>query len=205
MAEREFEPARHGGVIRRLASADATAFREHLLRLDAESRYDRFGMAVSDDFLRQYSERSVGLDDVMYGFFIDGTLRGAGELRRLGVGQARLAEAAFSVERPWRRRGVGREMMRRIVRAARNRRAQTLYMSCLSRNAAMQSLAREFSAQLRFEPGEAPGAPAIAAPSAFSLLYDAFDGGVGFATAMLDLQRRMLGGAPTGERKRRLD
>ena len=32
-----------------------------------------------------------------------------------------------------------------------NRRADALYMSCLARNVAMQSLARKFSADLRFE------------------------------------------------------
>lgn len=196
MSERDFQPARHGGVIRRLLPADASTFREHLLRLDPESRYDRFGMAVSDDFLKQYAERCARLDDVMYGFFVDGALRGAAELRRItGRDGARFAEAAFSVERPWRRLGVGREMMRRIVRAARNRRARTLYMSCLSRNAAMQSLAREFSAELQFEPGEATTAMPMASPTAFSLLYEAMDDAGGFATAMLDLQRRMISAA----------
>lgn len=187
---------RHGGVIRRLLPADGAGFREHLLRLDPESRYDRFGMGVSDDFLRQYADRCLRFDDVIYGFFVDGVLRGAGELRRLQSPRgARFAEAAFSVERPWRRLGVGREFMRRIVRAARNRRAETLYMSCLSRNAAMQSLARQFSAELRFEPGEASTAMPMESPTAFSLLYEAIDNAGGFATAMLDLQRRMLSAA----------
>lgn len=190
---RDFAPARHGGVVRRLLPLETPAFRDHLARLDPESRYDRFGMGVSDAFLDQYAERCARLDDVLYGFFVDGVLRGAGELRRLSSPQGgRFAEAAFSVERPWRRLGVGRELMARIVRAARNRRAQTLYMSCLSRNAAMQSLAREFSAEMRFEPGEASSLLAVETPTAFSMLYEALDDGAGFATAMLDLQRWRL-------------
>lgn len=184
---------RHGGVVRRLLPAEAGEFRAHLLRLDAESRHDRFGMAASDDFVRQYAERSVHLDDLIYGFFVDGQLRGAGELRGLGPqGEHwRAAEAAFSVERPWRRLGVGQELMGRIVRAARNRRAETLYMSCLSRNTAMQSLARKFSAALSFEAGEATTTLTVAGPTAFSLIYEAVEEAAGFATAMLDLQRRV--------------
>lgn len=114
-------------------------------------------------------------------------------LRGLGPDGARhwqAAEAAFSVERPWRGMGVGGELMGRIVRAARNRQAGTLYMSCLARNSAMQALARKFSATLSFEAGEATTAMPVEGPTAFSLIYEAFDEASGFATAMLDLQRR---------------
>lgn len=187
-----------GGVIRRLWKPDKSAFRDHLLRLDAESRNDRFAMAVSDDFLRHYAENCFGLDDTVYGYFVEGEIRGAGELRRVGAADARsglspVAEAAFSVERDWRHRGVGAELMARIVRAARNRRTQTLYMSCLARNRAMQALARKFEAEMRFEPMDVTGKIAPKGPTAFSLLYETMDDATGFATAMLDLQRRAFG------------
>jgi GNAT superfamily N-acetyltransferase len=134
-----------GGVVRRLLPADLAGFRDHLLRLDPDSRQDRFGMAVSDDFLRNYAERCFGIDDVIYGFVVEGIVRGAGELRGIGynlpLGFGGSAEAAFSVETGWRRQGVGAELMSRIVRAARNRRAETLYMSCLVNNRAMLQLA----------------------------------------------------------------
>lgn len=186
---------RHGGVVRRLLPSESGALLAHLTRLDADSRRDRFGMAASDAFLQQYVERSARLEDLVYGFFVDGELRGAGELRGLGPDGAThwdAAEAAFSVERPWRRLGVGEELMTRIVRAARNRRAETLYMSCLARNHAMQALARRFSADLRFEAGEATTTLPVQGPTAFSLIYEAVDDAADFATAMLDLQRRVL-------------
>jgi hypothetical protein len=46
---------------RRLWPVEMRAFRDHLIRLDPESRHARFAMAVSDDFLNQYSERSLAL------------------------------------------------------------------------------------------------------------------------------------------------
>src|ERR1700680_886135 len=70
-----------GGVIRKLWITERHLFRDHLLRLDARSRRHRFGGAVSDQFLRDYAELAFSIDTIMHGFFVDGTLRGAAELR----------------------------------------------------------------------------------------------------------------------------
>ena len=182
----------HGGVIRRLWPADLSAFRDHLLRLDAQSRFDRFAMAVNEDFLIRYAERCFGFDDLIYGYYVDGVLRGTGELRAVGnniIGG--FAEAAFSVEKEWRRRGVGTELMSRIVRAARNRRADALYMSCLASNAAMQALAKKFSADLRIDTDDTTGKLVARQPSAASVWSEFADNAASFATAMLDLQTRV--------------
>ncbi len=182
------------GVLRRLLPADLDGFRDHLLRLDAASRRSRFGMEAPDTFVMAYAERCFGIDDVIYGFICDGEVRAAGELRGIGhnlpLGFGASAEAAFSVEIAWRRRGIGAQLMGRIVRAARNRRAQTLYMSCLANNAPMLRLARKFSAQLRFEPEAAHGEIAPRAPTPATFLDEAADDAAGFATAMMDLHRR---------------
>ena len=184
----------NGGLLRRLWPADIAGFRAHLLRLDDESRQARFGTAVSDDFLNGYASRCFGIDDVIYGYIVDGEVRGAGELRGIGhnlpLGFGGSAEAAFSVERDWRRNGVGAELMSRIVRAARNRRADTLYMSCLVNNQAMLRLARKFSAELRFEPEESQGQIAPKAPTPATMFDEAAEAFNGFATAMVDLHRR---------------
>jgi GNAT superfamily N-acetyltransferase len=187
----------HGGLVRRLWPADLPAFRDHLLRLDAQSRYDRFAMAVNDEFLIRYAERCFGIDDVIYGYYVDGVLRGAGELRAVGnniIGGS--LEAAFSVEQGWRRRGVGTELMSRIVRAARNRRADALYMSCLANNKAMQGLALKFAADLHFETDDSTGKLVARAPSATSIWSEIADDATSFATAMLDLQTRVFSMQP---------
>jgi len=185
-----------GGVVRRLVPADLPGFRDHLLRLDADSRHDRFGMAVSDEFVRNYAERCFGIDDVIYGFVAEGEVRGAGELRGIGynlpLGFGGSAEAAFSVERDWRRKVIGEELMGRIVRAARNRRAETLYMSCLTSNLAMLRLAKKFAAELRYEPDESRAEISPKAPTPATLLSEAADDFSGFATAMVDLHRRVF-------------
>jgi GNAT superfamily N-acetyltransferase len=178
------------GYIRKLWPSDEPAFRDHLLRLDVESRHDRFAMGVSDDFIRNYAERCFRLEGSIFGYFVDGELRGAGELRMIGDDH-RLAEAAFSVEHDWRRQGVGKELMSRIVRAARNARVETLYMSCLATNRGMQNLARHFEAELHFETDEVTGKMvARRAPTPVTQWKEMVDDATSFATAMVDLQRR---------------
>ncbi len=182
------------GVLRRLLAADLSGFRDHLLRLDSASRRSRFGMEAPDAFVEAYADRCFGIDDVIYGFVSEGVVRAAGELRGIGhnlpLGIGASAEAAFSVEVEWRRQGIGARLMSRIVRAARNRRAEVLYMSCLANNEPMLRLARKFSAQLRYEPQAALGEIAPRAPTPATYLGEAADDFTGFATAMMDLQRR---------------
>src|SRR5690606_17457272 len=99
-----------------------------------------------------------GFDAVLYGFFADGVLRGAAELRILGLRLlSREAEAAFSVEAPWQSYGVGSELLERILLAARNRGVKFLHLTCLADNTRMQQLARKFDAELSFDFGGVVG------------------------------------------------
>ena len=66
--------------IRRLWPSGET-FRDHLLRLDARSRHERFSGGMSDHFLLHYAEHCFGQGDLLYGAFVDGHLCGAAELR----------------------------------------------------------------------------------------------------------------------------
>ncbi len=110
-----------GAVIRKLWIGETAKHREHVLRLDPESRRSRFGGAVSDEFVRKYVDMATTLDAVVHGFFVDGLMRGAAELRPLGLRFPRQAEAAISVEKPWQSHGVGSALLRRTLLAARNR------------------------------------------------------------------------------------
>src|SRR5215831_6349305 len=100
-----------GGTVRKLWVGEAELYRQHLPRLDAESRRSRFGGAVSDEFVRRYAEPSALNGVIIYGFFVDGVLRGAAELRL----PEREAEAALSVERAWQSRGVGTALLEHVL------------------------------------------------------------------------------------------
>src|SRR5262245_20438107 len=120
------------GIIRRLWPTETDKFRDHLLRLDKDSRRLRFAHGVSDSFIEDYASRMSEYGSLVYGHVVDGKVRGAAELRRLGDAWGEEAEAAFSVEKAYQDNGVGSDLMGRVVRAARNRRVRRLYMSCLA-------------------------------------------------------------------------
>ena len=118
------EPLISGGGVRRLWAGETELYRQHLLRLDAESRRNRFGGAVSDEFIRLHSGPSTLNGAVIYGFFVDRMVRGAAELRLLE--RPAEAEAALSIERAWQSRGVGTALLERVLLAARNRKIEHL-------------------------------------------------------------------------------
>jgi GNAT superfamily N-acetyltransferase len=186
------DPLPRGGLIRKLWIGEAELYRDHLLRLDADSRRSRFAGTVSDDFVRGYAELSFGIDAVIHGFFVDGTLRGAAELRPIGTPIAREAEAAFSIEQRWQSHGVGSMLLERTLLAARNRGLKFLHMACLADNERMQQLARKYDADLSFDFGSVVGEVAAARPTPLSLVREIVADSHGFATAMLEVQRRLL-------------
>jgi GNAT superfamily N-acetyltransferase len=186
------EPLTDGGVIRKIWMGEADRYREHPLRLDPDSRRSRFAGAVSDAFIANYVELSIGLDGVIHGYFVDGVLRGAAELRPLGSDFAREAEAAFSIEKPWQSLGVGSALLARTLLAARNRGIKLLHMACLAENRRMQQLARKFDAELTFDFGSVVGEVEAPHPTPVSMLREMVADSHGFATAMLDVQSRLL-------------
>lgn len=186
------DPILKQGVIRKLLLSEARLYREHLLRLDPESRRSRFAGAVSDAFIRDYVKLSIGLEAVIHGFFVDGVLRGAAELRLLGPALPHEGEAAFSIEKDWQSHGVGSALLDRTLLAARNRGIKTLHMACLAENKRMQKLARKFAAELSFDFGSVVGDVEAARPTPLSVAREMVADGCGFATAMLDVQSRLL-------------
>ncbi|HXF54697.1 MAG TPA: GNAT family N-acetyltransferase [Hyphomicrobiaceae bacterium] len=181
-----------GGSIRKLWPTETHLFRDHLLRLDKESRRMRFAHGVSDSFIEEYALRMSEMGGIVYAYLDGGRARAVAELRKLGDIWGQEAEAAFSVERAYQDMGIGTELMGRVIRAARNRGVQRLYMSCLAENRRMQAIARKYEADLRFEYGEVVGEIVALEPNYFSILAEAVEDRVGFVLAVLELQHRIV-------------
>ena len=182
----------HSKLIRKLQLTEAALFRDHLRRLDPQSRRMRFAHAVADSFIEDYAARMLDNGAIVHGCFVNGVVRGVAELRKLGDTWGREAEAAFSVEKAFQDEGFGSELMGRVIRSARNRGVQLLYMTCLPENERMQAIARKHEADLRFEYGEVVGEIVPDGASYFSWLAEAVDDRLGTVLAVLDLQRRLL-------------
>jgi GNAT superfamily N-acetyltransferase len=186
--------------IRRLWPSDAEAYRDHLLRLDPRSRHERFGGGMSDDFLVRYAEHCFGQSDLLYGAFIDGELVGAAELRsnmaiwseQAPFGWHIHAEAAFSVEQAYRRRGIGEKLFRRIQRAASNHGVETIEIICLPANLSMRKLAQKFKTQFTFEECNLTGRLHARPPTPFSLMREAARDAIDFGVSLFDAQWRAI-------------
>lgn len=181
-----------GGTIRKLWFTETEKFRDHLLRLDKESRRMRFGMAVGDNFIGKYSEQTGRFQSVIYGFFVGREMRAAAELRMIGQSWHGEAEAAFSVEREYQDSGVGTELLGRAIVAARNRGVDRLYMNCLAENRRMQRVAKKYEAELYFDHGEVVGQLKPAYPTPVSLWSEAVDNSSGFVMAILEFPLQRL-------------
>jgi GNAT superfamily N-acetyltransferase len=188
----------NGGTVRKLWIGETDAYRDHLLRLDPDSRHTRFSGAVSDEFIARHAATAAGFRVVVHGFFVDGVLRGAAELRRSKTLDSMLfneAEAAFSIEQEWQSNGVGTVLLERTLLSARNRGVKHLRMDCLADNRRMQQLARKFEAGLTFDFGGVVGEVAPPRSTPLSLIREAMSDAHGVSAAIFDAQSRLLGPA----------
>ena len=186
------EPLPDGGSIRKLWVGETDAYRDHLLRLDHESRHRRFSGTVSDEFIARHAATAGDIGVVVHGFFVDGVLRGAAELRPNSAAFAHEAEAAFSIEQPWQSHGVGTELLERTLLSARNRGIKALHMQCLADNQRMQQLARKFEAELKFDFGSVIGEVDPPHSTPLSLMREAAVDSHNIVTTILDAQWKWL-------------
>ena len=181
-----------GGAIRKLWLGEADAYRDHLLRLDRESRHRRFSGALSDEVIARHAATIEESGVVVHGFFVEGVLRGAAELRHEGSLFSHQAEAAFSIEKPWQSHGVGTELLDRTLLTARNRGITHLRMNCLPENQRMQQLARKFNAEFSFDFGSVIGEVDPPRSTMLSLMREAMADSYGVASAIFDVQSRLF-------------
>ncbi len=181
-----------GGIVRKLWVGEADAYRDHLLRLDPESRHRRFTGTVSDEIVVRHAATISGVGVVVHGFFVDGVLRGAAELRHIGSPLATEGEAAFSIERPWQSHGVGTELLERTLLSARNRGIKKMHMQWLPDNQRMQQLARKFAAEIKLDYGSVLGQVDPPRANPLSMLREVVVDSHSIVTAIIDAQWKWL-------------
>ena len=166
-------------TVRRLWPAESAMFREHFNRLDHESRAMRFGGAVHDSFIDSYVQSALGNGGLVYGAFVDGGLRGVGELKLLTTHYPWRAEAAFSVEPDWQHKGLGDALLERIIAVARNRSISGLDLWCRTSNNTMRRLAGKHGADIEFAGDEVHGTLKMPWPTPVSMLEEFFGEAIG--------------------------
>ena len=145
------------GTVRLLRRSELPQFQAHLLRLDPESRRDRFNGPTNDAFVAAYAERSFRDGAIVIGYVEDGEVLGAAELHERPEDPEPTGEIAFSVERRLQHRGLGALLFARLIESARAFGYERLRVTTHPHNTAMKRLAGRFNASLRFEDGETVG------------------------------------------------
>jgi GNAT superfamily N-acetyltransferase len=143
--------------IRSLGPEHRERITRHLLALDANDRYLRFGYAASDEHVRRYADSLDFARDDIFGIYN----------RRLEL--IAMAHLAFSVSPECkscaefgvsvlgyaRGRGYGSRLFERAVMHARNEGVELLFIHALSENAPMLKIARNAGATVEREGSEA--------------------------------------------------
>jgi GNAT superfamily N-acetyltransferase len=150
--------ARAMGTVRTLRQQEELPLlRDHLLRLDAESRRDRFHGFLDDSFIERYAAKCADDGTVIIAYIEGGVVRGAAELHPPDQASDAVPEIAFSVEACVRRQGVGSILFRKLIAEARSRGYRSLRITTGAQNQAMRALASKFGAHLTFRHGESTG------------------------------------------------
>jgi len=127
-------------LVYRLQPHEYPRYRKHLLALDEESRYTRFGFHIQDAVIEKLCEGFESNPAEHKIFVIEDN-----DLNVVAAGHISLqggeTELAFSVLREYRNQGMGNSLMARCVEWCQNRGIKGGCMVCLSSNVAIKKLA----------------------------------------------------------------
>src|ERR1700747_1741451 len=178
------------GYVRALSQQEELPLlRDHLLRLDAESRHDRFNRYLDESFIERYAKKCADDGTLIVAYMENGVVRGAAELHPPEQSEDGLPEIAFSVENCVRRQGVGSLLFRRLISEARWKGYRTLRVTTGAGNEAMRALANKFGAHLEFRYGETTGTIDLAPQPQAELAKLAIDAPLNAARAVMSLNR----------------
>jgi GNAT superfamily N-acetyltransferase len=185
-----FRPRPGFGYVRTLSQhEELPLLRDHLLRLDPESRRDRFNGFLDDSFIERYAERCANDGTIIVAYMENGAVRGAAELHPPEESTDDLPEVAFSVEPCVRRKGVGSILFQRLISEASWKGYRRLRVTTGAQNHAMRALASKFGANLVFRHGESTGTIEVKPQSLGELAKLAIDAPLATARAALNLYR----------------
>jgi len=175
-------------LVYKLLPADYGRYRKHLLALDKESRYRRFGYPIIDDMINIVCDKFEANSQKHKIFVIEND-----DLEVIAVGHISLEggelELAFSVLREHQGKGMGSALMKRCIEWCQNRGIKGGCMVCLSSNTAIKKLAAKHGILVN-DHGETLADIKIPDVSAVSMINEVLDDNIAKFDHMGKLQRR---------------
>jgi GNAT superfamily N-acetyltransferase len=163
-------------------------YRSHLLALDSESRYLRFGYHIPDETINTLCDTFQENFQRHRVFVIENDnldVVGAGHIGLEG----RSVELAFSVLKSHQGKGMGHSLMSRVVEWCQNRGIKAGCMVCLKHNAAIKKLASKHGILVN-EGGEVMADIQIPAANVVSIMHEAVDTNIARLDHLGKIQRK---------------
>jgi len=146
------------GVIRTLDRQEMPLLREHLLRLDPESRYNRFNGFADESFIAKYAEKCRADGTIIMAYLENGKVLAAAELHPADGPDNPLPERSRSASSGVRAaQGAGQHPVPPLIAKAKRNGYDSLRVTTSAQNEAMRALANKFGANLTFHYGESSG------------------------------------------------
>jgi len=162
-------------------------YRKHLLKLDDNSRYTRFGVMIKDEVINQLCDKFEANYKEHKIFVIEDE-----NLDVVAAGHIALeggeTELAFSVLKEHRQQGLGSALMARCIEWCQNRNIKGGCMVCLSNNTAIKRLASKHGVLIN-EGGETLANISIPDATAASMLHEVVDSNLAKVDHLGKLQR----------------
>ena len=153
----------------RLHERDRAALLAHFLALEEDDRRLRFGVAISDDVVREYVAR---LDFAHDGLFaVQDDRERALAVVHVAFGDD-TAELGLSVLPGLRGKGIGSALFARAAAHLRNRGISQVFVHCLTENGAMMRLARKHAMAVTRDGGESRAFLELAPLDTGTLLHE---------------------------------
>lgn len=159
-------------TIYKLETPEFHRYKLHLLSLDEESKYMRFGYHVRTEQIIALCNKWRENADKHVIFAVENS-----DLEVIGVAHISLeeepAELAFSVLKEYQGQGIGDALMKRAIEYCQNHGIEKGCMICLGTNDKIKSLARKHGILVRTEHGDASAEVEIPEPSPLSIWTEA--------------------------------
>jgi RimJ/RimL family protein N-acetyltransferase len=156
-----------GVAINTLGKLHKSKIKKHLLSLDNQDRFMRFGYTATDEHIERYVDGLNYERDDIYGIFSDSMELVA--MAHLALpnenDKEKQAEFGVSVLKTQRGKGYGNKLFERASIHATNNNIKTIFIHALSENAHMLKIARKHGAVLNREGSETEAYVSLAKPS----------------------------------------
>lgn len=177
-------------LVYRLRPEEYHRYRTHLLTLDDQSRYTRFGVMVKDETINQLCNRFESNPREHKIFVIEDE-----DLRVVAAGHIALeggeTELAFSVLKEYRKQGMGDALMSRTIEWCQNRNIKGGCMVCLSTNTAIKRLASKHGVLVN-DGGETMANITIPEATVNSVLHEVVDSNMARVDHIGKVQRNFV-------------